>query len=181
MAMTTTDKAWFLREILRLDPSGDIVKVLGGDKQLQYTDKIRSDETRLRAANPEELVRALTICLLCSDSYGYQPERMYIEQTHSVGRPSKSTAQIDLVLNFQEEDGEETVFAMWEMKSPSEYRPDTDRLIEKQLFDTAPLISPSLLVYSTIIPQFAEIECITIDYKAHKSYARWDTAGRPAT
>jgi hypothetical protein len=106
---------------------------------------------------------------------------MYLEQTHTIGRPSASTAQIDLILYFEEEDGSETVFAMWEMKAPDEYKPANDPLIEHQLFKTAPLVSPSLLVYSTVKPQTADIECITIDYTAHKTYQRWDSAGRPAT
>lgn len=153
----------------------------GSTKRLQYTSQIRSDETLQRAADPEELVRALTVCLLCSPAYGYEPTRLYLEQTHSIGRPSTSTAQVDLLIFFEEEDGSETVFAMWEMKAPSEYKPTNDPLIESQLFNTAPLLSPSLLVYSSIKPGTTDIECITIDYKAHKSYQRWDTAGRPST
>lgn len=82
---------------------------------------------------------------------------------------------------MQEEDGSETVFAMWEMKSPGEYKPSSDPLIEDQLFKTAPLVSPSLLVYSTVKNPVADIECITIDYTAYKTYRRWNDAGRPAT
>jgi hypothetical protein len=183
VTLSAADRTWFLEEIQRLDPTGDIVAVVtsGTVTRLQYSSRFRSDETLLRAADPEELVRALTVCLLCSAQYGYVPERMYLEQTHSIGRPSASTAQIDLILYFEEEDGSETVFAMWEMKAPDEYKPATDRNIEAQLFNTAPLVSPSLLVYSSIKPQVADIECITIDYTAHKTYARWDAAGRPAT
>lgn len=184
MPLSDADRAWFLAEIGRLDPTGDIVEVTEsgtGTTRLRYSDRFRSDETRLRNADPEELVRALTVCLLCSPKYGYLPERMYLEQTHTIGRPSSSTAQIDLVLFFEEEDGSETVFAMWEMKAPDEYKPDSDPMIDAQLFKTAPLVRPSLLVYSSIRPPTPEIECITIDYKAHKTYKRWNDAGRPAT
>lgn len=183
MPLSADDRAWFLREIPRLDPRGDIVAVLtsGTTTRLRYSDRFRSDETLLRAADPEELVRALTVCLLCGPKYGYVPERMYLEQTHTIGRPSSSAAQIDLILFFEEEDGSETVFAMWEMKAPDEYKPTNDPMIDAQLFRTAPLVRPSLLVYSTIKPQVAEVECLTIDYKAHKTYARWNAAGRPAT
>lgn len=183
MPLSAADRSWFLAEIQALDPAGDLVEVMtnGPTTRLRYSDRFRSDETLLRAADPEELVRALTVCLLCSTKYGYVPERMYLEQTHSIGRPSSSTAQIDLIIFFEEEDGSETVFAMWEMKAPDEYKPTKDPMIDDQLFKTAPLVSPSLLVYSSIRPQVAEIECVTIDYKAYKTYKRWDDAGRPAT
>lgn len=180
MALSSGDRAWFIGEIQRLDPTGDIVEVLSAGARLRYTDKIRSDETLLRNADPEELVRALIICLLCSDAYGYAPERMYMEQTHTIGRPSSSGAQVDLIIYYLE-GGAETAFAMWEMKAPDAYHPANDPLIEKQLFSTAPLISPSFLVYATVKPRTADIECITIDHKAYKTYARWDMAGRPAT
>jgi hypothetical protein len=181
--LSAADRTWFLSQIQALDPAGDVVAVLpsGTATRLRYSNRFRSDETLLRAADPEELVRALTVCLLCSPKYGYQPERMYLEQTHSIGRPSSSTAQIDLIIFFEEEDGSETVFAMWEMKAPDEYKPNHDPLIDAQLFKVAPLVSPSLLVYSTVKPQVADIECLTIDYTAHKTYRRWDDAGRPAT
>jgi hypothetical protein len=183
MALNAVDRDWFLGEIKRLNPTGDLVAVVstGATTQLRYTDRIRCDETRLREATPEELVRGLTVCLLCSAKYGYQPDRMHLEQTHSIGRPSSSTAQIDLIIFLEEEDGSETVFSMWEMKAPAEYKPSTDPLIEHQLFETAPLVSPSLLVYSSIRPRVPDIECITIDYTAHKTYKHWVDAGRPAT
>ncbi|MFF7682409.1 hypothetical protein ACFZA2_06550 [Microbacterium sp. NPDC007973] len=181
--MSEADRAWFVEAIRSVDPDQRVVSVseVQGVRQIHYSEQIRSGETRHRNADPEELARALAIALLCSGRYGYSPERMYIEQGHSIGRPSASRAQVDLVLYYLEEDGSETVFAMWEFKSPDEYKPDTDPLIEKQLFDTAPLLAPSLLVYATVKPQVADIECITIDYGAHKSFERWNAVGRPST
>lgn len=181
MPLSDTERSWFLKEIEELDPDGSIVAIEGEGSYLRYSDAIRSDETRLRKADPEEFVRALTILLLCSPEYGYSPERLHIEQTHSIGRPSSSKAQIDLVIYFDEEDGTESTFAFWEMKAPDAYKPESDSLIEHQLFAVAPLVMPSLLVYSTIKPSKRAIECITIDYTAHKSYEGWDAAGREAT
>lgn len=181
MPLTEPDRTWFLHEIRSRDPSGAIVEVDPDGSHVRYSDKIRAGETRHRKADPEELVRALTILLLGSDAYGYTADRLFIEQTHSVGRPSASTAQVDLVLYFAEQDGTESAFAMWEMKAPDEYKPASDTLIDGQLFAVAPLVGPSLLVYSTVKPGVPEIECITIDYTAHKTYAGWDAAGRPAT
>jgi hypothetical protein len=181
MPLSDANRKWFLQEIQALDPAGAIVALESGGTHLRYCDAIRSSETRHRRTDPEELVRALTIVLLCSDAYGYEPQRMYIEQTHTIGRPSASTAQVDLILFLGEEDGTESVFAMWEMKAPDEYKPASDPLIEHQLFGVAPLVSPSLLVYSTVKPRTRQIECITIDYKAHKTYAGWDAAAREST
>lgn len=183
MPLTATDQAWFIGEIRRLDPDGAVVAVVttSGVTQLHYSDRIRSDETLVRPATAEELVRGLTVCLLCSTQYGYAPERLYLERTYSIGRPSSSTAQIDLILYFEEEDGSETAFAMWEMKAPDTYNPSSDPLIADQLFNVAPLVSPSLLVYATVKPQVADIDCLTIDYTAYKTYSRWVDAGRPAT
>lgn len=179
--MISADREWFLHEIECRDSEGALVAIEGDGTYLRYSDAIRSDEKLRRHVGPEELVRALTIILLCSDSYGYHPERLYIEQTYTIGRPSTTSAQADLVLFFGEENETESAFALWEIKAPSEYKPDSDPLIEHQLFAVAPLVSPSLLVYSTIQPSVADIECITIDYTAHKSFADWDKAGREAT
>jgi hypothetical protein len=181
MPLSAADRQWFLDRIKALDPNQRVVSVAAQGSRLVYSDAIRSDENKDRAADDEELVRALTLCLLCSGEYGYEPERLYIEQTHTIGRPSTSSAQIDIVLYYLEEDGSETVFAMWEVKNPSAYNSELETAVEHQLFGTAPLISPSLLVYSTILPQRAEIECMTIDYTAHKTFAGWDRAGRPHT
>lgn len=181
MALAAADKQWFLDEIARVDPDGRVVVATAGGTRLVYDAVIRSDENRDRPADDEELVRALTLCLLCSPEYGYAPERMYLEQSHTIGRPSTSGAQVDIVLFYLEEDGSETVFAMWEVKAPDKYDAEMDAAIEHQLFKTAPLISPTLLVYSTIKPQKPAIECMTIDYTAHKTFAGWDRAGRPHT
>ena len=181
MPLSADHRAWFLTEIEGLDPTGEVVAIEDGGSYLRYCETIRSDETRQRKADPEELVRALTILLLCSPQYGYSPERLYIEQTHSIGRPSSSTAQVDLVIYFEEEDGSESAFALWEMKAPDAYKPDSDPLIEHQLFAVAPLVVPSLLVYSTVRPCRCEIECLTIDYTAHKSFTGWESTGREAT
>lgn len=103
MPFTSSDRDWFLAQIEASDPTGELVALVnvGGSTRLHYSDRIRSDETRVRASDPEELVRALTVCLLCGPKYGYSPDRIYLEQTHSIGRPSASAAQIDLILFFE--------------------------------------------------------------------------------
>jgi type I restriction enzyme M protein len=177
--LTPEHRAWYLAHITAADPGGAVVAVQPDAARLRYSEAIRSDEDRLRAVTDEELVRALTLCLLASPQYGYPVDSFYIERRYTIGHPSRSGAEVDLIIY----DADALPFAMWEMKSPDAYDAAEEQSIRNQLFNTAPQLGePRLLVYSTIpVSEPPDILCKTIDYSHFKSFDTWDSAGRPYT
>jgi type I restriction enzyme M protein len=179
MALGPERREWFFGRIEAADVQHHVVTVDDSRTRIRYDSAIRSDENRDREATDEELVRALTLCLLASDAYEYPVKSFYIEKRYTIGHPSTSGAEVDLIIY----DDDDLPFAMWEMKAPDEYDPDKEVALRHQLFATAPLLGePRLLAYSTIYPRTpADISCLTIDYADYKTFDAWDAAGRPAT
>jgi len=181
MALSAQERAWYEKQIVGLDAGRGLVTLAAGN-YVVYSDRFRFGESRHRKGDPEELVRAVTVLLLCGEEYGYEPERLFLEETFTIGRGQTSGAQVDIVVYFAEEDGAETAFAMIELKQPSEYKPASDPFIRGQLFNTAKQLNPTLLTYGTVLPSGdAVFECITIDYTTYKDFDNWDSEGRPTT
>ncbi len=182
MPLTTEERTWFRDAIESLDAGKALVTLAHDGQSVRYADVIRSSESRVRAADPEELTRAVVVLLLCSDEYGYKPESLHLERSFTIGRGVTSGAQVDIIVYNEDGGVHETAFAMVELKAPSEYKPNTDSAIRKQLFDTAKQVNPTLLTYGTVRPTgVPKFECITIDYTMYKDYEKWDEEGRPAT
>ena len=102
----------------------------------------------MKTQDPEELVHALGILLLCNSKYSYDINRLYHEQYFAHGSSGSLSDEVDLMI--YDEDG--LPYALWEFKAAEKYVSDEDRAIEFQLFGTAPLSKgPKLLVYATIL------------------------------
>lgn len=179
MPYTPAEREQLVTSLVELDSAGVMVSYSAEANEFIYSPSIRSDEDAARTADSEEFARALTLALLATDTYAYSAERFYIEKYYTIGHPSTSGAEVDLII--YDEDG--LPFAMWEMKEPGTYQRDMERAIRNQLFATAPMLGePRLLVYSTITGTSSPaIECMVIDYTAFKTYEAWDAAGRPHT
>lgn len=177
MALNETEKQWYINHINRLDPQNQIVKVDLENSKIIYSQDIMSDESLTREATPEELVRALALCMLCSNEYRYECKYFYIEKYYSIGRPSQSRAEIDLIIY----DHDELAFSVWEFKSAEDYEVRPEYYIEHQLYDPAPLIgAPKYLVYATILPQGDKptFKLINIDYQKYPTFEKWVSEGQ---
>jgi len=178
MPFTESDKQWFIDKIYNLDPDANVVRVDMKNNKIIYHDCIKSDESNERILIPEELVRALIMVLLNSSKYRYEPEFFYIEKYYSIGRPSSSRAEIDLII--YEKDN--LAFSVWEIKSPEDFYKRQDHWIQHQLFDPAPLIgAPKYLVYATIFPDGdkPKLTLLNIDYQEHQDFDSWLKNNRP--
>ena len=68
----TEEQQWYFTAIESLASSA--VSIDQGNGTVTYDSRIRSDESHVKAAGPEELVHATAIGLLCSSAYNYRVE-----------------------------------------------------------------------------------------------------------
>ena len=180
MALTEKEKTWFENQIQKYDEKGEIIELDNSSNLIKYTSSMRSDESLIKAQNPEEYVHALFLCLLCSPQYRYKVEKMYHEQHFKRGSSGAKDDETDFLL-YDEED---LPYALIELKPYDLYKNAKveERAIRYQLFATAPLAkNPPLLVYATIVPSgnVATLVAKCIDFTQYKSYESWVDAGCP--
>lgn len=178
MPLTESEREWYYDQIEKLDKKQSVVKIDRTNSLVIYNDVIRCDESKHRSATVEELIRALTLCILTSKDLKYEPESLYIEKYYRHGHPSSKHDEVDLIIL----DNDDLPFSMWEFKSPEDFKAKQDEYIQYQLFGTAPLVgAPRLLVFATIAPQGSKptLELICIDRSKHQSFDSWITDGRP--
>ncbi|MDO8825946.1 N-6 DNA methylase [Methylophaga sp.] len=178
--MSLDDKSiqWYVKNINNLSSEAKLTRADESNKVITYPSELRSDESNVKSFEPEELVHATIINLLCSKEYEYDVKRLYHEQYFAHGSIGSLSDEVDLIL-YDEDD---LPYAVMEFKSSAKYSVDEDKAIKFQLFGTAPLIgSPKLLVYGTVHPNtdrvHFELKCI--DYVKYKSYESWEEAGKP--
>jgi hypothetical protein len=83
MALSPEQREWFFSQIDAVDSEHSVVDVGDSRTRIRYDPAIRSDENRDREVTDEELVRALTLCLLASNAYEYPVTSFYIESNYS--------------------------------------------------------------------------------------------------
>ena len=103
MALTEKEKTWFENQIQKYDEKGEIIELDNSSNLIKYTSSMRSDESLIKAQNPEEYVHALFLCLLCSPQYRYKVEKMYHEQHFKRGSSGAKDDETDYLL-YDEED-----------------------------------------------------------------------------
>ncbi|HNE26149.1 MAG TPA: N-6 DNA methylase [Pseudomonadales bacterium] len=178
MSLDEKSIQWYVEKINNLSSGSKLAIADETSSVIKYPSELRSDEKNVKAFEPEELVHATIINLLCGDEYGYDIKRLYHEQYFAHGSTGSLSDEVDLIV-YDEDD---LPYAVMEFKSSEKYSSDEDKAIKYQLFGTAPLIgSPKLLVYGTVHPNTPktnfELKCI--DYVKYKSYESWETAGKP--
>jgi type I restriction enzyme M protein len=178
MALDQESTSWYVENINKMAKSTSAVVADATKGLISYPSELKSDESGIKNFEPEELVHALIINILCSSEYDYKIDRMYHEQYFAHGSTGSLSDEVDLIIY----DEDELPYAVMEFKSSEQYKKDEEKAIQYQLFGTAPLIgSPKLLVYGTVHPNLKEpkFEFKCIDYVMHKSYESWVDAGRP--
>lgn len=145
-----------------------------------YDGAIRTDESHVKSADPEELAHAVAIALLHSDEYKYPLASIGHEIHFAHGSKGSKSDEVDIVIT----DPDGLPYAVWELKAATEYEAEKKDAIKNQLFGTAPLVgSPKLLVYATVEPKGAKpkLRCLTIDYAKYKTYDSWVDDGSPSS
>ncbi|MEO0807249.1 MAG: N-6 DNA methylase [Cyanobacteria bacterium J06643_4] len=178
MPLNSEETKWYVENINELSQKSRLAVADPSERVIIYPSNLRSDESNVKAFEPEEMVHASVINLLCSDRYGYKVDHLYHEQHFAHGSSGSLSDEVDLILY----DEDALPYAVMEFKSSKEFSKEEDKAIKYQLFGTAPLVgSPKLLVYGTIYPSKGDIafELKCIDYVKYKSYESWAEADKP--
>ena len=176
-------------EIKALDPKGKIVALApgpdfrGGSITYNKDAGIILGESSFRLTD-EEYVRAWLVVRLVQ-KLGYPADRIEIEHTYTIGRPSPTRAQIDIRIHARDSviGKKEKVFMLVEAKRPDDFT-SYEKLLDDQLFATGrDEVSRGLryAVWHTV--EFHGDEprdcCIIIDFKEFTEYRAWVEAGEP--
>lgn len=176
--LNTAERDWYFKAIDAF--GGDAVTADAAKSLITYDGQIKSDESHVKDADPEELAHAVTVALLHSPQYGYPLTAICHEIHFAHGSKGSKSDEVDILI----EDADGLPYAVIELKAASEYDGEKKDAIKNQLFGTAPLVgSPKLLVYATVEPKGAnaKIRCLCIDYTKHKTYDSWVEDGEPAS
>ena len=174
--LSAGDKEWYFDAIEKAGAAA--VTANRAADTVTYASAIRSHESHVKSADPEELAHAVLIALLASAEYKYPLSALGHEIHYAHGSKGSKADEVDVLI--WDPDG--VPYAMCELKAASEYSRDRDDAIKNQLFGTAPLVgAPKLLIYATVEPRGAKpkIKALCIDYTKYKSYEAWKDAGAP--
>lgn len=173
--LTDEQRKWYFDALEKLGGEA----VVGNDAAgtITYHSDIRSDESHVKSADPEELAHAVAVALLHREyKYGLSAIGHEIHFAH--GSKGSLSDEVDILI--ADEDG--LPYAVFELKAASEYEAEKSDAIRNQLFGTAPLVgAPKLLVYATVEPKGKnpKLKCICIDYTKHKTYESWLEESEP--
>lgn len=145
-----------------------------------YDSQIRTDESHVKDADPEEMAHAVTIGLLHSNEYNYPLTAIGHEIHYAHGSKGSLSDEVDVLIT----DPDGLPYAVFELKAASEYDSDKKDAIKNQLFGTATLVgAPKLLVYATVEAKGKKpkLKCLCIDYTKYKAYDSWVEDGEPSS
>lgn len=179
MPLTTLQQNWYYDNIIALDPEGEIVRIDRPSNNVNYSQKISSDESHVRLLTPEEWVHALT-CVILVKQLGYPIDRIVHERHVAHGSFGSKADEIDIMIL----DSDGLPYAVWEMKSAEAFVRDLETATKFQLFGSVPLLTqgaPRFIVCATIDALTAEpvLRSRCIDYREHKDYDAWLLVGKP--
>ncbi len=144
-------------------------------KKINYSEKIIQHNKIEALPGEEEKVRAYLLTRL-SNELGYKLENLEIEKQFSIGRRGGSKARIDVIVRDDLGDA----FMFIELKSPDEFKKDSEKIIEDQLYSLAPQeevegnkIKYLVLMTYEINNDTIEDKCLVIDYEKYGSFKKW--------
>lgn len=104
--MNRDQKKAILDYIQRMDPKGDVVESISPDKEFSGG-KIKYNESNLlvhrdiSSLGDEEWVRAFLLVRLVKElGYNHKEKIIEIEKTYSIGRPSRKSARVDILVKY---------------------------------------------------------------------------------
>lgn len=187
--LTRDQKKALTDQIKALDQTGEVVLVApgpdfkGGTITYNKESGIILSESGFRLTD-EEYVRAWLVVRLVK-SLGYPIDRIELEHTYTIGRPSPTRAQIDIRVHSRDSviGGKEKIFMLIEAKRPEDFA-SYEKLLDDQVFATGrDEVSRGLryAVWHTVEFQGEEPRdcCIVVDFKDFTEYRAWVEAGEP--
>ncbi|WP_166373357.1 N-6 DNA methylase [Psychromonas sp. SA13A] len=191
--MNTKQKKAIIQYIKELDPKNEVIESINPNKdysggKIKYNDTTLHLHREISTLGDEEYARAYLVVKLVKE-LGYSSEERIIEleKTYSIGRPSKKSARVDLLVkypsNWPEESKRNNVFLFIECKAPDKFESDKD-YIKGQVFDLSKQekIRPEFGVYYTTAFDSANLldRSLIVNFDEHPSFDDWDKDGQPS-
>ena len=181
---TEEERIAFYNAISNLDPNKIYVNHNKDADTLSYTDKINSHEKISGKPSDEEITRAL-ILLHLINTYGYNPEKIEIENTFSIGgRRDQGARAVETDICIKNEKDE--IEILCEVKRIQNYLGTDDSSIRKQLFEPFEGVvkyskSKYLFHLAVDVPidkDHFPLNCVGIDTAVSKTYREWENQGK---
>ena len=175
-ALSKKNREWYY-SVLDQNHS-DAVSINREEDSVKYHSDIRSNKSRVRPAEGEELVHAVLISMLAGDDYKYKKANLGHEIHFAHGSKGSQSDVVDIIIW----DEDQLPFAIMELKPAEEFERQKDDAIRYQLFGTAPLVgAPKFLIYATVVPEGDKprISAICIDHVKYKTFDSWKSDGEP--
>jgi type I restriction enzyme M protein len=190
--MNKEQKTAILEYIKLHDPAGQVIRLIKPSNDLnsgsiQYNSNTIVLHREVSLLTDEEYVRAYLVVRLVKE-LGYSTAKsIELEKTYSIGRPSKKSARVDVLVKFPNDwsvpNERSTTFLFIECKAPAKFDSDKDYL-KGQLFDLAKQEEPDprFAVYYTTIFSNSTLQdrSLIISLSRFSNWADWDNEGQPS-
>ncbi|WP_322007699.1 restriction endonuclease subunit M [Paraburkholderia tropica] len=191
--MYKEQKKAIIQYIREKDPKNEVIKSINPNENwnggvIEYNGDIVHLHREISSLGDEEYVRAYLVVKLVKElGYVAQGKIVELEKSYSIGRPSKKSARVDLLVRYPQQwpDTEKAgnLFLFVECKSPTHFDTDKD-FLKGQLFDLSKQEEPKpdFGVYYTVEFNKSEIidRNIIVKFGEYPSWDAWDAAGQPA-
>ncbi|MBD2179241.1 N-6 DNA methylase [Pseudanabaena sp. FACHB-1998] len=181
---TEEERIAFYNAISHLDPNKIYVNYNKDADTLSYTKQIHSYENISGKPSDEEITRALIILHLIN-TYGYNSDRIEIENTFSIGgRRDQGARAVETDICIKNEKDE--IEILCEVKRIQNYLGTDDSSIRKQLFEPFENVvkyskSKYLFHLAVDVPidkDHFPLNCVGIDTAVSKTYREWENQGK---
>lgn len=178
------ERNMFYNAILFLDPNHDFVISDKDSDTLSYTERIKSYEKITGTPGDEEITRALIILHLIN-TYNYNPNKIEIENTFSIGgRNTDKARAVETDICIKNNNGD--IELLCEVKRIHDYWGTDDPSIKKQLYmpfeNVVKYNSAKYLFHLSVdIPLNKEhfpFSCIGIDTSISRNFKEWEIQGK---
>ncbi|WP_051321290.1 N-6 DNA methylase [Chrysiogenes arsenatis] len=191
--MNKDQKKAILDYIQHMDPKGDVVESISPKKdfsggKIKYNESSLLVHRDISSLGDEEWVRAFLLVRLVKElGYNSKEKIIELEKTYSIGRPSRKSARVDILVKYPsdwpEKDKRNSVFLFIECKAPEKFESDRDYL-KGQLFNLSKQESPlpAFGVYYTSSFDVGNVfdKCLIVNLSEHSSWDDWDKEGQPS-
>lgn len=191
--MNKEQKEAIVSYISKMDPKGDVVQSITPAKdfsggKIKYNESSLLLHREITSLGDEEYVRAFLLVRLVKELGFNSTEKIIeLEKTYSIGRPSKKSARVDVLVKYPADWPEvckrNSAFLFIECKSPEKFESDKDYL-KGQLFDLSKQESPlpEFGIYYTAAFDINNVfdKCLIVNLSEYSSWDEWDKAGQPS-
>ena len=191
--MNRNQKKAILDYIKRMDPKGDVVETISPTKDfsggsVKYNNSNFLLHREISSLGDEEYVRAFVLVRLVKElGYSSKGKTIELEKTYSIGRPSKKSARVDILVKYPSDWPEiskrGSVFLFVECKAPEKFESDKDYL-KGQLFNLSKQESPlpefGVYYTSSFDEDSVFDKCLIVNLSEYSSWDDWDKEGQPS-